>query len=257
MLQTSPEDEYYVDDLGRICPVHEIGWVREGWQAVPVFDEAMEGVAAFAMTEAFHDENEGLGAEEFSDLRAKRYLDIVDGFYLATAIDPRFGTWRFVWQGETFFSMRPDFIFRSLATNLGEAPVNILESAVRKRLLDYYRELDALERALAQGEIDVMELYPVEWWTDFWRVRGIADMKPITEPSDSAPATGNALKTTERNTLLTIIAALCDYSAINLKAHGTAAQIARLTEEFGASVSQETVRRTLARIPEALLSRSK
>lgn len=257
MLETSPEDEYCLDDLGRICPVHQMGWVREGWQDVSSFDEAMEGVVAFAITETFPDKNEGLRAEDLSDLKAKRYLDIVDGFYLATAIDPRFGTWRFVWHGEAFFSMRPDFVFKSLATNLGEAPVNALESAVRKRLLDYYRELDALKHALAKGEIDVTELYPIEWWTDFWRVRGIADMKPASKPSDSAPSTGNALKTTERNTLLTIIAALCDYSAINLKAHGTAAQIARLTEEFGAPVSQETVRRTLAKIPEALLSRSK
>jgi hypothetical protein len=257
MLQTSPEDEYCLDDLGRICPVHETGWARERWQDVPSFDEAMEGVAAFALTEAFPDENEGLGAEDLNDLQAKRYLDIVDGFYLATAIDPRFGTWRFVWQGETFFTMRPDFVFQSLVTNLDEAPINVLELAVRKRLLDYYRELDALAYALAKGEIDVTELYPLEWWTNFWRVRGIADMKPVTEPSDSSPATGNSLKTTERNTLLAIIATLCDYSAIDLKAHGTAAQIARLTEEFGAPVSQETVRRTLAKIPEALMSRSK
>jgi len=215
----------------------------------------MEGVAAFAMTEAFPDGNKGLGTEELSDLRAKRYLDIVDGFYLATAVDPRFGTWRFVWQGETFFSMRPDFISQSIVTNLGEAPINVLELAVRKRLLDYYRELDALVHALAKGEIDATELYPMEWWIEFWRVRGIAVMKLVSEPSDSSPPTGSSLKTTERNTLLAIIAALCDYSAIDLKAHGTAAQIARLTEEFGAAVSHETVRRTLAKIPEALKSR--
>jgi len=150
-----------------------MGWVRERWQAVPAFDEAMEGVAAFAMTEAFPDENKGLGTEELGDLQAKRYLDIVDGFYLATAVDPRFGTWRFVWQGETFFNMRPDFIFQSLATNLGEAPINVLESAVRKRLLAYYRELDALTHALAKGEIGATELYPIEWWIDFWRVEPV------------------------------------------------------------------------------------
>ncbi|MCS0581000.1 hypothetical protein NX784_05310 [Massilia pinisoli] len=257
MLQTSPEDEYCLDDLGRICPVHQTGWARERWQDVSSFDEAMEGVAAFAMTEAFPDENEGLRAEELSDLQAKRYLDIVDAFYLATAIDPRFGTWRFVWQGDTFFTMRPDFVFQSLVTNLGEAPVNVLESAVRKRLLDNYRELDALAHALAKGEIEAKELYPVEWWIDFWRIRGIVVTKPVLEQGDGPLATDNPLKTTERNTLLTIIAALCDYSAIDLKSRGTAAQIARLTEQFGVAVSQETVRRTLAKIPEALESRSK
>ena len=61
----------------------------------------------------------------------------------------------------------------------------------------------------------------------------------------------------ERNSLLTIIAALCDYSGINLKNRGTACQIAKLTEEFGAPVSDDTMRRTLAKIPEALGVRMK
>jgi len=217
----------------------------------------MKGVAAFAMTEAFPDENKGLGTEELSDLRAKRYLDIVDGFYLATAVDPRFGTWRFVWQGETFFSMRPDFVFQSLVTNLGEAPLNLLESAVRDRLIGYYREMDALTHALAKGEIDAMELYPIEWWIEFWRVREVAVMKPAAELNDRLPAPARSLRTVERDTLLVIIAALCKHSKINLKAHGTAAMIARLTEDLGAAVSHETVRKTLEKIQEAVEFRSK
>lgn len=257
MLQTAPEDEYFLDDLGRICPVYETGWVREGWQAVPTFEEAIERVAVIAMTDMFPDENKGLGTEELSDLRAKRYLDIVDGFYLATSVDPRFGTWRFVWQGETFFSMRPDFVFQSLATSLGEAPLNVLESAVRKRLTGYYREVDALTHALAQGEINAMELYPMEWWIEFWRVREVPIMKPAAELNDRLPAPARPLRTVERDTLLVIIAALCNHSKINLKAHGTAAMIARLTEDLGAAVSHETVRKTLEKIQEAVEFRSK
>ncbi|KAB2309542.1 hypothetical protein F8A87_09775 [Betaproteobacteria bacterium SCN2] len=65
------------------------------------------------------------------------------------------------------------------------------------------------------------------------------------------------LTTTERNTLLTIIAAICDYSAIKVEERGAASQIARLTEEIGAPVSDDTVRRALAKIPDALESRMK
>lgn len=61
----------------------------------------------------------------------------------------------------------------------------------------------------------------------------------------------------ERNSLLTIIAALCNYSAINPQERGAASQIAKLTEEIGAAVSDDTVRRALARIPDALESRMK
>lgn len=65
------------------------------------------------------------------------------------------------------------------------------------------------------------------------------------------------LSTTERNTLLTIIAALCDYSAIKTDDRGSANQIAKLTEEIGATVSDDTVRRWLKQIPNALESRMK
>lgn len=65
------------------------------------------------------------------------------------------------------------------------------------------------------------------------------------------------LDTTSRNTLLTIIAALCDYSAISLDERGAASNIAKRTEEFGARVSDDTVRRILGLIPDALASRKK
>lgn len=65
------------------------------------------------------------------------------------------------------------------------------------------------------------------------------------------------ISTTERNTLLTIIAALCDYSAINPDDRGAASQIAKLTEEVGATVSDDTVRRWLKAIPDALATRMK
>ena len=65
------------------------------------------------------------------------------------------------------------------------------------------------------------------------------------------------ISTTERNTLLTIIAALCDYSAINPNDRGAASQIAKLTEEVGATVSDDTVRRWLKAIPDALATRMK
>lgn len=65
------------------------------------------------------------------------------------------------------------------------------------------------------------------------------------------------MTTTERNTLLTIIAALCDYSAIDSAGRGAAGQIAKLTEKLGATVTDDTIRKVLAKIPDALESRMK
>jgi hypothetical protein len=66
-----------------------------------------------------------------------------------------------------------------------------------------------------------------------------------------------AMTTTERNTLLTIIAGLCDYSDIKYQERGAAGQIAKMTEEVGAPVTDDTIRKVLKKIPDALESRMK
>lgn len=61
----------------------------------------------------------------------------------------------------------------------------------------------------------------------------------------------------ERNSLLTIIAALCDYSAVDPKDRGTARKIASMTEELGAPVTDDTIRKVLQKIPDAVERRMK
>lgn len=75
--------------------------------------------------------------------------------------------------------------------------------------------------------------------------------------SSASQTNEKPLSTTERNSLLTIIAALCDYSSIKHQERGAVSQIARLTEEIGASVSADTVKRALEKIPDALDARMK
>jgi hypothetical protein len=65
------------------------------------------------------------------------------------------------------------------------------------------------------------------------------------------------MTTSERNSLLTIIAALCDYSAIKHQERGVAGQIAKMTEEIGTPVTDETILKVLKKIPDALASRMK
>jgi len=75
--------------------------------------------------------------------------------------------------------------------------------------------------------------------------------------NDTPMTAERPLTTTERNTLLIVIAALCDHSAIKHQERGAAIQIAKLTEEVGAPVSDDTVRKALAKIPDALEARMK
>ncbi len=65
------------------------------------------------------------------------------------------------------------------------------------------------------------------------------------------------LDTRAENTLLIIIKALCEYSAIKTNERGAATQIANLTQEIGTPIDSETVGRWLKKIPQALERRGK
>lgn len=109
--------------------------------------------------------------------------------------------------------------------------------------------------------------YYVEWavskgflipWHEWAYRNGLVSVAVPKMQADCSPSPPNKpITTVERNTLLTIIAALCDYSAIKFEDRGAANQIARMTEEIGAAVSDDTVRRWLKQIPDALESRMK
>jgi hypothetical protein len=83
------------------------------------------------------------------------------------------------------------------------------------------------------------------------RLAGLVDTATDSTPT----AEVKPLSTNERNTLLTIITALCDYSAIKYQERGAANQIAKLTDEIGAPISDETIRKVLKQIPDALAAR--
>jgi hypothetical protein len=73
----------------------------------------------------------------------------------------------------------------------------------------------------------------------------------------SSVKTDKPLTQRERNTLLTIIAALCKYESIDPNARGSATEITRMTDDLGAHVDDGTVRSLLAQIPSALETRKK
>lgn len=85
-----------------------------------------------------------------------------------------------------------------------------------------------------------------------------AALQEFVEAMNSTPVSEEKpIGTTERNSLLIIIAALCDYSDIDLEKRGTAAQIEQMTEEIGAKVDEDTVYKVLKKITDALEARRK
>lgn len=83
-------------------------------------------------------------------------------------------------------------------------------------------------------------------------------LRELEQSVSGAPANlDKPMTTTERNTLLVIIAALCDYSDIKHQERGVTGQIANMTAEIGAAITDDTIRKVLAKIPDALETRMK
>lgn len=78
-----------------------------------------------------------------------------------------------------------------------------------------------------------------------------------TQSAEHTARVDRPISARPRRTLLTIIAALCDYSAIKPNERGAAGQIAAMTDEIGAPVTAETIAGLLKEIPEALETRMK
>lgn len=86
----------------------------------------------------------------------------------------------------------------------------------------------------------------------------VARVEATSEDQSAVQTTEKPLSTRERNTLLTIIAALAKYGKIDIKECGKSAQfISGLTAEIGASVSKRAIEEHLKKIQDALEVRMK
>lgn len=86
----------------------------------------------------------------------------------------------------------------------------------------------------------------------------VARVEATSDDKSAVQATDKPLSTIERNTLLTIIAALAKYAKIDVKECGKSAQyISGLTDELGANVSKRAIEEHLKKIPTALEVRMK
>jgi hypothetical protein len=85
------------------------------------------------------------------------------------------------------------------------------------------------------------------------RLRGVYYEEPMTDHS----LADRPMMTRERNTLLIIIAALCKKVDIDLKDRKSVSTIVRLVENVSVSMSDDTIREVLKKIPDAVGARVK
>lgn len=240
---------YELDEDDGIRPIHQMGWVKEAWISAPTLATALEQIAAMVVeSEDMFPSADWTGPSDelLVELRAKHHLGIEEGFYLATGVDVTGAVFRFRWQERILFNMRPDFGFRLLATNLDEPPINVVESAVRDRLIDYYRQTAALKAAFDAWEIQPTDLQDMKWWRSFWQVRGC-----LPEPTAAKPSSEEeSISPKSRRTLLRLIAALCVEAKVDPANRGAAATVAAITHRAGVPVGDDTIKKVLDELPE-------
>ena len=136
----------------------------------------------------------------------------------------------------------PAFLFDEIERNTHK---DYAHQAVQKLQFEIFGAKHEAQKLLADAETRGFKIAALE--------------KQITELkiNCSSGQHEKPLGPTERNTLLTIIAALCKDDAIDYEARGAANHIAMLTEAIGAHVDEDTVKRHIDKIPVALETRKK
>lgn len=142
---------------------------------------------------------------------------------------------------------------------LGERDYHPIRAKVRfAHLVSRHRQLLQYWNSGRHPEFTPLS-YFVEWaiskglnpdWVPFAVELGL--IPGVTSVTEEKPIT-----TTERNTLLTIVAALCGYSDIKHHERGASQRIMAMTDDIGAHVDDETIRNALKKIPGALETRMK
>lgn len=178
-------------------------------------------------------------------------------------VNQNLGEYVFISKGDTIYLLQDDLdswkdLSGTLANaNIDEYEIHGLENAKpdekwwenRDKLYDIWRENPDLQYFPA-SDFPKNSLLVI-------KTESLRKLQDRLTKDDLPDKSEKPLSRRSRNTLLTIINSLCEYSDIDIKGRGTAAQIARMTEEMGTPVGQQTILDLLKEIPDAVETRMK
>lgn len=235
---TVPNNKYLIDSDGRIRPTSP----RDGiilWRKAKTFDVA---IALIASSEVFQGYRDGaIPSDELKNqpdewsgwlpiIQANKYLDVEEGFFLATGVIVPNACFQFEWKGDVFYNIRPNLCFLLLleTDGVGELPINMAELVICESLEEKCSmEIQAIQRAIQAGEIDPKKLYSAEWWREFWKQRkcfvlfdGIvtkADTPIALQDENSLPSSvdNSGRRKQQHEIILAVIAAL-EFDALQI-----------------------------------------
>ncbi|RJG05844.1 hypothetical protein D3870_07275 [Noviherbaspirillum cavernae] len=150
------------------------------------------------------------------------------------------------WMIRRYPSQRPAFLFDEIERTEHahvDAPKLQAVQAERDALQAQLNETDTMLQVTRQSLADVMA------------ERDALHAQIVAMAAERDAALEKPFSTTERNSVLTVLAAVLDYSDIDPTARGSAKQVEGWTEQMGARVTDDTIRRIFSQIPAAVDSR--
>lgn len=180
--------QYHIDEEGRITSTALHTFSEEKYVCEPTYEAALEKLLIDFKEEYLDPNKYGSNPCLNAEFKLQHYLDIEEGLCLATGIffDVIAKSFTFCWGGSTFFPIRPDLNYLGITNNLRVAPLNSVERATLNFMSGFSDYIQALFLAIEGEEISVDQKYTFDWWSEFWKRRGVNIVADNLEPKGSA-----------------------------------------------------------------------
>lgn len=168
---------------GPVMVVEQFAKIQRRNTVAASHEEALQELLPTGLSEAGFDIDENNQWSEnvlkkLPGLGAKRYLNPEEALFLLTGSIVNHAVYRFEFNGENVFTMRPDYGRLCILTNLSEPPINSYEEKIREKMLHHSEKIAAIYYGIKHGEIQNlvpsgkdMEA-PLEDWAAFFQSRG-------------------------------------------------------------------------------------
>lgn len=125
------------------------------------------------------------------------------------------------------------------------------DGEMRKRIWSSLGENGLIHICCGEVFIEMSPLAAKGFLEDLAEATG-ESVDQLTRRNPSGDESAKAMSTKERNTLLVLIAALCKEAKVDYKQRGISIAIKAMTEQIGAPISDDTIRRVFGQIDDAL-----
>ncbi|UVE47706.1 hypothetical protein KS461_10650 [Pseudomonas chlororaphis] len=182
------ERQYFIDEEGRIASPVSCMFSEKKYACEPTYEAALKRLLIDFREECLDPSGYALTPSLIADLKLQHYLGVEDGLCLVTGIyfDIIASSTTFYWGGNVFFPIRPDLAYLAITRDLNVVPLNPVERETLNFMSMFSDYFDALFLAIEAEEIFVHQKYTFDWWSEFWKRRGVNIAEYSLEPKCSA-----------------------------------------------------------------------